>query len=528
MTRVAGGIARNVDPRPGDGARQLPLRARPRARARPRRGCASCARPRRRSRSLGNAPSAPGRRPSDRSCSASSRPATCAVAPEAGLDAGRGVRRAGPRRGQLRPGRARAGAPPRRAGRDRRARAGVRDALERVRAREALPVLAGLRHVPVRAPRTRRRPRLAARGVDVDRLRRRRAARGDARVHPRGARRRRSSRCRATRGGRACRSCARRSPAGLRRRFGVDARPGHRDRPDARLQGGDLPPRAGRRSAGRRDVAVHRRPRYPVYERGALFAGARGRSSCRCASERRLPARPRRGRRGTWARSRPVAELPEQPDRPRPRRSRSTSAPRRSRASTASSLASDEALLGAVVRRRAAGVGAAGRATARTCVVFNTLSKRSSMPGYRSGFVAGDPELVAALKRYRPNVGAAPPEFVQRAAVAAWGDEEHVEEVRDRYRAKRDVLLPRCSRPRAAPRGRRRDVLPLARGRRRRRGVAARLLERGDRRRARLVSSAPPARATCGSRWCRRWPSASARSACSDVCCEGYGAAASS
>jgi succinyldiaminopimelate transaminase len=73
---------------------------------------------------------------------------------------------------------------------------------------------------------------------------------------------------------------------------------------------------------------------------------------------------------------------------------------------------------------------------------FNTLSKRSSMPGYRSGFVAGDPVLVAALKRYRPNVGVAPPEFVQLAAVAAWGDEAHVEQVRELYRAKRDVLLP--------------------------------------------------------------------------------------
>jgi acetylornithine aminotransferase len=75
-------------------------------------------------------------------------------------------------------------------------------------------------------------------------------------------------------------------------------------------------------------------------------------------------------------------------------------------------------------------------------VVFNTLSKRSSMPGYRAGFAAGDPELVAALKRYRPNVGTAPQAFVQRAAIAAWGDEEHVVETRARYAAKRDVLLP--------------------------------------------------------------------------------------
>jgi acetylornithine aminotransferase len=75
-------------------------------------------------------------------------------------------------------------------------------------------------------------------------------------------------------------------------------------------------------------------------------------------------------------------------------------------------------------------------------VVFNTLSKRSSMPGYRSGFAAGDPEIIAALKRYRPNVGVAPQTFVQRAAVAAWSDEDHVIGVRELYRAKRDALLP--------------------------------------------------------------------------------------
>ena len=75
-------------------------------------------------------------------------------------------------------------------------------------------------------------------------------------------------------------------------------------------------------------------------------------------------------------------------------------------------------------------------------VALNTLSKRSAMPGYRSGFVAGDPALIAALKRYRPNVGTAIPDFVQRASVAAWGDEAHVERMRDIYRVKRDAMLP--------------------------------------------------------------------------------------
>jgi succinyldiaminopimelate transaminase len=74
--------------------------------------------------------------------------------------------------------------------------------------------------------------------------------------------------------------------------------------------------------------------------------------------------------------------------------------------------------------------------------VFQTLSKRSSMTGYRSGFVAAPSEVISALKAYRPSTGAAPQEFVQRASVAAWGDERHVERTRDAYRRKRDVLLP--------------------------------------------------------------------------------------
>jgi len=78
--------------------------------------------------------------------------------------------------------------------------------------------------------------------------------------------------------------------------------------------------------------------------------------------------------------------------------------------------------------------------------VFNTLSKRSSMTGYRSGFVAADERLVAALKQFRPSVGTAPQEFVQRASVVAWGDEEHVEQTRDAYRRKREALLPTLER----------------------------------------------------------------------------------
>jgi acetylornithine aminotransferase len=75
-------------------------------------------------------------------------------------------------------------------------------------------------------------------------------------------------------------------------------------------------------------------------------------------------------------------------------------------------------------------------------VVFQTLSKRSSMTGYRSGFVCAPPEVIGALRAFRPNVGTAPQEFVQRASVAAWDDETHVEAMRERYGEKRALLEP--------------------------------------------------------------------------------------
>ena len=73
--------------------------------------------------------------------------------------------------------------------------------------------------------------------------------------------------------------------------------------------------------------------------------------------------------------------------------------------------------------------------------VFNTLSKRSSITGYRSGFVAGDRDLIAALRHFRPTIGTAPQEFVQRASVVAWNDEEHVARARAAYARKRELVV---------------------------------------------------------------------------------------
>jgi len=77
----------------------------------------------------------------------------------------------------------------------------------------------------------------------------------------------------------------------------------------------------------------------------------------------------------------------------------------------------------------------------KNVLVFHSCSKRSSMTGYRSGFVAGDPKLIAALARFRPAVGVATPDFVQAAATAAWSDDAHVKNVVSTYRRRRDLFM---------------------------------------------------------------------------------------
>lgn len=71
-----------------------------------------------------------------------------------------------------------------------------------------------------------------------------------------------------------------------------------------------------------------------------------------------------------------------------------------------------------------------------------SLSKRSNLAGYRFGFVAGDPNLVAQLLEVRKHAGMMVPLPVQAAATAAFADDEHVAEQRDRYRARRSELRP--------------------------------------------------------------------------------------
>jgi len=75
------------------------------------------------------------------------------------------------------------------------------------------------------------------------------------------------------------------------------------------------------------------------------------------------------------------------------------------------------------------------------CVIFHSLSKRSNLPGLRSGFVAGDAAILGRFARYRTYHGCAMPPPSQAASIAAWGDEEHVRVNRASYREKFDRAL---------------------------------------------------------------------------------------
>ena len=121
-------------------------------------------------------------------------------------------------------------------------------------------------------------------------------------------------------------------------------------------------------------------------------------------------------------------------------------------------IASDECYSEIYFDERAAPMGgleaaqALGRAGYERLVVFTSLSKRSNVPGMRSGAVAGDASLLARFLRYRTYHGSAMSPAVQAASAAAWDDEAHVRENRMRYREKFDRIVPLLAPVMDAPR----------------------------------------------------------------------------
>lgn len=81
----------------------------------------------------------------------------------------------------------------------------------------------------------------------------------------------------------------------------------------------------------------------------------------------------------------------------------------------------------------------------KNCVVFHSLSKRSNLPGLRSGFVAGDAEIIDKFLIYRTYHGCAMPPATQSASISAWKNESHVIENRIKYRQKFDAVLETLS-----------------------------------------------------------------------------------
>ena len=83
-----------------------------------------------------------------------------------------------------------------------------------------------------------------------------------------------------------------------------------------------------------------------------------------------------------------------------------------------------------------------GRTDYKNLVAFTSLSKRSNVPGMRSGFVAGDVDLLKQFLLYRTYHGSAMSGMVQAASIAAWNDEAHVVANRDMYRQKFAAVTP--------------------------------------------------------------------------------------
>jgi len=86
-----------------------------------------------------------------------------------------------------------------------------------------------------------------------------------------------------------------------------------------------------------------------------------------------------------------------------------------------------------------------GDSSYKNCVVFHSLSKRSNLPGLRSGFVAGDENILQSFLKYRTYHGCAMPVHHQLASIAAWNDESHVKQNRQLYRDKFTAVLNELS-----------------------------------------------------------------------------------
>lgn len=228
----------------------------------------------------------------------------------------------------------------------------------------------------------------------------------------------------------------------LKRRFGVSVDPDTQVMPTSGSKEAvfSAPLAFVDRDSAKRTI-VYGTPGYPIYERGALFAGADtqpivlGGDFVLRASD--IDDAAWEGARMVWICT------PHNPAGSVTNAGELADLVDRSRASGAL-LCSDECYAdvyepavypdGPPSVLQVAGDGAPG------VLAFFSCSKRSGMTGYRSGAMVGDPEAIAALKKLRTATGTASPDFVQAAAAAAWSDDAHAAKRRDVFAHKRAVL----------------------------------------------------------------------------------------
>ena len=192
---------------------------------------------------------------------------------------------------------------------------------------------------------------------------------------------------------------------------------------------------------GAGDVVAFPSPGYPVYERGARFAGA---ELHRVILDGDFVMRASDVPSGVWKRARLVWTCtPHNPTGSVSTKDELSDLYRKAR-SHGVLLASDECYADtyeeAVFPDWPASVLQVADDGIAGALVFLSLSKRSGMTGYRSGAIVGDAEAIAALKQLRETTGTASPDFVQDAAAAAWGDDVHAAERRAIFTEKRRIL----------------------------------------------------------------------------------------
>lgn len=185
------------------------------------------------------------------------------------------------------------------------------------------------------------------------------------------------------------------------------------------------------------DLVVWPTPGYPIYERGALLAGAVG-HPVRLADDFvfRADLVPDE----VWEKAAIVWTCsPNNPTGSVMSRDDVAGVLEKTRANGAL-LCADECYADLYEDEPPAGVLEVADPDLSGVLSYLSLSKRSGMTGYRSAAVVGDAQAIGALAALRTSTGTAPPEFTQAAARAAWGDDDHAIARRELFRAKREVL----------------------------------------------------------------------------------------